>query len=258
MADGEKMALVVAHPGHELVVHRWMELHRPLYFCLTEGSGGAGSARIESTDRLLQRVGAAPGRIHGRFSDKEAYRLLLDGRADVFLALLHELAEHLAGADVTCVAGDAMEGFNPVHDVCRALIDAAVGLIATRRGRVLRNYEFSLHDGVTGEDSGDGALVVDLDPPALERKIAAAREYPEMRDEVEAALARAGAAAFASEHLRPSSLQKKMSEFAVTPPRYEEYGEMRVGEGRYREVIRYRQHVLPVLSALEAVARPGQ
>ena len=258
MTDREKVAVVVAHPGHELMVHRWMELHRPLYFCLTEGSGGAGSARIESTDRLLQRIGAAPGRIHGRFSDKEAYQLFLDGRADVFLALLDELAENLAGADVTCVAGDAMEGFNPVHDVCRALIDAAVALIETRRGRVLRNYEFLLHDGVNAQDSGAGALVVDLDPQALDRKVAAARQYPEMRDEVEAALTRFGVAAFASERLCPSSLRVKMSEFAVTPPLYEEYGQRRVGEGRYSEVIRYRQHVLPVLSALQAAARPGQ
>jgi hypothetical protein len=253
MADGEKMAVVVAHPGHELVVHRWMEIHRPLYFCLTEGSGGAGSARIQSTDRLLQRIGAAPGGIHGRFSDKEAYRLLLDGRAEVFVALAHELAEELDGAGVTCVAGDAMEGFNPVHDVCRALIDASVALIAARRGRVVRNYEFSLHDG-----AGTDAVVIELDAEAFDRKIAAAREYPEMRDEVEAALARGGAAAYATERLGPSSRRAKMSEFAVTPPPYEAYGEMRVGEGRYREVIRYRQHVLPVLSAIEAVAPPGQ
>jgi hypothetical protein len=255
MADREKAAVVVAHPGHELVVHRWMELHRPLYFCLTEGSGGAGSARIGSTDRLLQRIGATRGPIHGRFSDKEAYRLLLDGRADVFVALVHELAESLEGADVTCVAGDAMEGFNPVHDVCRALIDAAVALIATRRGRVLRNYEFSLHEGFTAKVSDAGALMIDLDPQALDRKVAAAREYPEMRGEVEAALARVGFSAFASECLRPSSRHLKMAEFAVTAPWYEEYGERRVAEGRYGEVIRYRQHVLPVLSALETAAR---
>ena len=252
MADCEKAAVVVAHPGHELVVHRWMELHRPLYFCLTEGSGGAGSARIGSTDTLLQRIGATPGPIYGRFSDKEAYRLLLDGRVDVFVGLVDELAESLDGADVTCVAGDAMEGFNPVHDVCRALIDAAVALIATRSGRVLRNYEFSLHDG-----AGTDGLVLDLDPQALDRKIAAARQYPEMRDEVDAALARGGVAAYSSERLSPSSRRAKMSEFAVTPPPYEGYGEMRVGEGRYSVVIRYLQHVLPVLSALEAVAPPG-
>ncbi|HEV7765342.1 MAG TPA: hypothetical protein VGQ76_10095 [Thermoanaerobaculia bacterium] len=256
MEDRERVAVIVAHPGHELVVYRWMELHRPLYFCLTEGSGGAGSSRIESTDRLLRQIGAVPGPIHGRFSDKEMYRLLLDKRVDVFLALLEELTESLAAADVTCVAGDAMEGFNPVHDVCRALIDAAVARIATRRGRVVRNYEFPLHDGLRAEDADAGALVIDLDPEALDRKLAAAREYPEMRDEVEAALARFGVSVFSSERLSPSSLRVRMNEFTVTRPHYEEFGEKRVGEGRYHEVIRYHEHVLPVLSALQDAALP--
>lgn len=242
MADGDKVAVVVAHPGHELVVHRWMELHRPIYFCLTEGSGGAGSPRIESTDRLLKRVGAVHGSIYGRFSDKETYQLLLDGRVDVFVALANELAEELAGAGVTCVAGDAMEGFNPVHDICRGLIDAVA-----RRAGIERNFEFSLH-----APAGSDGMVIELDPDALDRKIAAAREYRGLRDEVEAALAREGVAAYATERLCPSTRRKKMSEFAVTPPSFEAFGEQRVGEGRYREVIRYRRHVLPVLSALEA------
>jgi len=77
-----------------------------------------------------------------------------------------------------------------------------------------------------------------------------------MRDEVDAALARGGVAPFSSERLRLSSRRAKMKEFAVTPPPYEGYGEQRVGEGRYREVIRYRQHVLPVLSALAGDERP--
>ena len=35
-------------------------------------------------------------------------------------------------------------------------------------------------------------------------------------------------------------------------PAYERYGEQRVREGRYAEIIRYRQHVLPVRAAIEA------
>jgi hypothetical protein len=34
-----KTAVIVAHPGHEMVVYHWMERHRPLYFCLTNGAG---------------------------------------------------------------------------------------------------------------------------------------------------------------------------------------------------------------------------
>jgi hypothetical protein len=38
-------------------------------------------------------------------------------------------------------------------------------------------------------------------------------------------------------------------------PAYERFGEIRVGQGRYNEVIRYRQHVLPVRAAIEAANR---
>ena len=40
--------------------------------------------------------------------------------------------------------------------------------------------------------------------------------------------------------------------FDETLPAYERYGEQRVREGRYSEIIRYRQHVLPVRAAIEA------
>ena len=116
------VAIIVAHPGHELVVHHYMEVHRPLYFCLTDGSGGNAQSRLASTDRLIDQVGARRGAIYGRFSDKEVYRLLLEGHANVFVDLRNELADSLIDADIQCVAGDAMEGFNPGHDVCRALI----------------------------------------------------------------------------------------------------------------------------------------
>jgi len=251
MKDRENAAVIVAHPGHELMVHHWMERHRPIYFCLTEGSGGSAGPRMESTSRLLQGVGATPGPIYGRYSDKEIYQLLLDGRVDAFVSLLNELADSLIASDVTCVAGDAIEGFNPVHDLCRALIDGAVGLIEIRTGRVLRNYEFALdHRPDAAPEALRTTVSIALDAAALERKLAAAMSYPEMQREVEWALKRFGAEAFATEYLRPSSLPTMVDEFANTRPRFETYGRLRVSEGRYREVIRYREHVLPVFAAV--------
>ena len=35
-------------------------------------------------------------------------------------------------------------------------------------------------------------------------------------------------------------------------PAYERFGEQRVREGRYDQIIRYRQHVAPVRQAIEA------
>src|SRR5262245_62950864 len=83
-----RSALVIAHPGHELRVHGWLEQTRPLVFVLTDGSGGAGRPRIDSTARVLERVGAKPGAIFGRFADRELYAAILAGDHDVFTALV--------------------------------------------------------------------------------------------------------------------------------------------------------------------------
>ena len=64
-------ALVVAHPGHELRVFHWMERTRPLYCCLTEGSGGAASSRMRSTDIVLERVGSP--------AELAEYRAIMEG-----------------------------------------------------------------------------------------------------------------------------------------------------------------------------------
>src|SRR5205809_6166035 len=70
--------LFVAHPGHELSVHGWLERARPEVFVLTDGSGGEGSARSASTARVLAACGASAGSIFGRFRDTDLYRALLE------------------------------------------------------------------------------------------------------------------------------------------------------------------------------------
>lgn len=243
-------ALVVAHPGHELRVYHWIEKHHPLYCCLTDGSGGGATSRLSSTTRLLHTVGASVGPIYGRYPDTLVYRLLLEGRVDVFVTLAEELAAALATANVDCVAGDAVEGFNPAHDVCRLMVDGAVELLRRRTGRAVHNYEFLL-DGPP-DVHYPGSVVVRLDEAALQRKLAAARDYTEMREEVEAALGRYGRQAFAMECLRPAATTSPTFRFEQEPADYERYGEQRVKEGRYSEIIRYRDHVRPVAMAIAA------
>jgi len=54
------VALIIAHPGHELRVHHWLEKTRPLVFVLTDGSGRTAQSRLHSTTRILERAGATP------------------------------------------------------------------------------------------------------------------------------------------------------------------------------------------------------
>ena len=230
-----------------------MERAQPLCCCLTEGSGGAASSRMPSTDEVLARVGSRPGPIYGRYSDKEIYRFLLDGRTDVFVALAEELAGIFVSSGIDAVAGDAIEGFNPSHDVCRFVIDGAVTLAARQTGRAIDSSDFVLEGrpDACPETSRDAATWLRLDDAALDRKIDAALQYPELRDEVHAALQRFGRGAFAVECLRPVTTALMLDTFDRELPAYERYGEQRVREGRYTEIIRYRQHVLPVRAAIE-------
>ena len=136
-------ALVIAHPGHELRVHGWMARTRPVVFVLTDGSGRTGRSRIESTTRVLAALGAARGAVYGRFSDREIYRALMERETARFVALASEIAAAFATLATAEVAGDALEGYNPTHDLCRHLIDAAVGM-SRASGREITNYDFPL------------------------------------------------------------------------------------------------------------------
>jgi hypothetical protein len=246
-------ALVVAHPGHELRLHGWLERTRPTVFVLTDGSGHGRASRLASTRRLLAAAGAIPGTIFGRFADREIYRLLLDGETGVLLDLARELAAALVATEAEVVAADALEGYNPGHDLCRVLTDAAVALARRQSGRPIASYEFPL-SGPSGNGAPDpGALDLTLDDSALARKLAAAQAYPEMAEEVERALAGHGAEGFRGECLRPTDPAATLAALearAGSPPFYETYGERQVAAGHYTRVLRLEEHFLPVARAL--------
>jgi hypothetical protein len=244
--------LVVAHPGHELRVHAWMEMSRPIVCVLTDGSGSTGEGRLESTSRVLERTGARSGSVYGRMSDGEVYAAIMDHDLDLFRRLADELSGALVAHGADCVVGDAVEGYNPSHDVCRLVINAAVRMAGRARGAPIPNYDFLLMGAPDEcpEALRDAAFQLSLDDGALARKLESANGYPEMAGEVEAAIARFGVAPFRRECLRPVDLADRLGWTADEPPFYERHGEKRVAEGVYDRVLRFREHVLPVAEAL--------
>jgi hypothetical protein len=258
-----RAALVIAHPGHELRLHHWLEVARPVVFVLTDGSGHQDRSRLASTTAILERAGATPGSIYGRLSDRELYRAILAGDVELFASLAEELAEALALSQVDSVAGDAVEGFNPGHDVCRLLLNAALlRLAATGDGEPFRlpaNFDFPL-EGPPGDcpsQERSQAILLELDADALERKLAAAWAYPEVAGEVQAALAAHGREPFRVECLRPVRYGLEIGHLFAHPPYYERYGEKQVAAGIYREVIRFDRHLAPLAEALGSHAARG-
>ncbi|HVT59450.1 MAG TPA: hypothetical protein VHR45_13745 [Thermoanaerobaculia bacterium] len=245
-----RAALVIGHPGHELRVHGWLELAKPLVLVLTDGSGSGRESRLASTRDLLARAGARPGPIFGALTDRHLYEALLARRFDVFSDLADQLAEVLRREQVEVVAGDAIEGYNPGHDVCRLVVNAALERLAAAQGHAPRSLDFLLAGppGAGAAEAGRGGIILELDEAALARKLAAARGYPGLAEEVQQIEARFGAQSFRLECLRPADRRLDVAAL-FSAPFYERHGEKQVAAGIYREVVRLRRHVLPLALA---------
>ena len=246
-----RAALVVAHPGHELRVHGWLEKARPMVFVLTDGSGRTHRSRLDSTTSVLRAANCDRGSIYGRWTDRSVYEALQHGNARPFVDVARELAAALVTANIKYVVADAAEGYNPTHDICRCVVDAAVQFARQRIGPI-ETYEFLLvgRPDYCPEPARDGAIRIALDSPALDRKTAAADNYAELRAEVDAALQQFGKAVFATEYLIPVTPAAGLAKFRNSTPYYERYGEQQVAAGHYRDVIRYSQHVEPIVDAI--------
>ena len=250
-----RTALVIGPPGHELLVHSWLEVTQPLVLVFTDGSGRSNESRLASTTKILSRAGAKCGGIYGRFTDATAYSAILNHEFDLFVGLARELCEAFAAERIDYVAGDALEGYNPVHDVCRLVINAAVTLAGRLREHRVGNLEFSLislPSACREAPHADGICRL-LDDAAFARKMAAARGYAELAGEVDATLERESIDAHRVECLRP--VEPVPDEYHCDqPPFYESYGEKQVAAGHYPRVLRYAEHMAPLAEALRRYA----
>jgi hypothetical protein len=247
-----RTALVIGHPGHELLVHGWLEATRPIVFVITDGSGRSNQSRLDSTTRILKQTGAKPGSIYGRLTDATAYAGILNRDFDLFVGLANELCEAFMVQDIDFVAGDALEGYNPMHDVCRLVVNAAATVAGRVRGRRVANFKFSLigEPGAFHASSPADEICRRLDDDAFARKMAAAKGYAELAGEVHATLERTSTDALRVECLHP--VDHGPSDYNCDqPPFYELYGEQQVAAGYYHQVLRYSEHILPLAEALE-------
>lgn len=269
--------LFIAHPGHELRVHGWLETTAPMVWILTDGSGHTGRSRIDSTTRVLESTGAVPGPVYGYMSDVDLYNTVIGFNHRPFIDLVDTLAASIIDEQVDCIVGDAEEGYNPGHDLCRLIINAAVKLVKRKSSKPVRSYDFTLigPPDQCPEDLRDRSLRLTLDDAAFTRKLSAARNYPELQAEVETALNGTGnqtltghsklaerlstisgvtdASHFRVECLRPvNSHALTFTPLQGDPPFYEHYGEKQVKSGYYKHVLRYSEHMLPLARALDS------
>jgi hypothetical protein len=127
---------------------------------------------------------------------------------------------------------------------------------AFRAGLPVESLAFPL-EAAPDEGAGEVAVRLVLDDASFTRKLAAARTYVAMRDEVARAITGHGSEAFRVETLRRPDPGFDLEAVHGPTPSYELFGERRVADGVYPEVVRFRAHLQPLAARLEALAARG-
>ena len=251
----KKAALFVAHPGHILRVYRWIEIAKPLVFVITDGSVPGATSRLPATTALLEKTGARPASsLYGQWTDMQVYDAILNGDAAPFAEATRRMADELVAEGIEYIAGDASEGHQCTHEMCRFMLNTALVLSAKNTGRAILNYEFLLFGppNICPAEVRDRSIRIDLDEPALERKLAAAYSYnPDFMHEVEKQIAQFGREPFMVEYLLPAGADSEWHA-GRGKPRYETNGEELVLSGKYQHVIRHSEHFEPLVARMRS------
>lgn len=233
--------MILAHPGHELRVYHWLERAKPRVYLLTDGSGGSQTSRTRFSRDLVEAVGATPGAVFGEIPDTVWYDALLARNSDFFIDVLTKLAMDLAGLRNLQIVSDAIDGYNPMHDLAFAYGQALTALLK-KTAKVSRQLCSAAVPGVAGTSE----LVIQLDREARARKAAAVESYRPLAREARQILER-------DPHCfdRETLISQDFDWNGSWSPDWELIGRQRVASGLYRKCIIYKDNVQPIAQRLQ-------
>jgi len=250
--ENRKTALFMAHPGHELRIYHWLEKEKPITSIFTDGSGSVNESRLHYSESILDDLGIAKGPVFGRWTDRSIYTFMLEQNITPLVEACREIAEFLLNSDINLVVGDAVEGYNTTHDLCRYVLNAAVKLAELESKKEIKNYDFLLagHPNLTGKSEAVENIIIKLDEAAFERKIAATKSYLPLAAEVEQAVKAFGEKAFSCECLRVVQEDRASDESSKNKPYYEIYCAQQVAAKKDSTIISFEKHLKPLVKAL--------
>lgn len=258
------VAMVFAHPAHEILVAGLMQRHRPQLLFLTRSDSGGERDREALARAGLERLGLTDQATFLGLSEVESYGRALEGDTAFYLRLRDGILGWLREVRPAAVFGDAFELSNFHHDLTRALLDAALRayrssdmspanhecpLVCRTEPELwkLRLQEFPAGDGTVfeltedelkkkqelihwvGLQRVDAAMAVSRFPP-LHREVY--RSVPWDRDYGRP----------------PAGLQRH----------YDDWGRMQVQLGKHRRPVLFEEHFVPIARALGLTAGPRQ
>jgi hypothetical protein len=119
-----KTMAVFSHPNHELSVLMTLARLEPLIVFLTDGGS---EQRMDESKAALSRVGLYPKARFLKHTEASFYQAILRKDARFFVAIANHLRDYIALHKPVQILTDAVEFYNPVHDIAFPIVQKAVG-----------------------------------------------------------------------------------------------------------------------------------
>jgi hypothetical protein len=253
--------VVFSHPNHELAVYGLVSRLRPHMLFLTDGGG---ESRVEATRAGLQALGLLGRASFLGHPEGELYRALLEQDFDFLERLVTAIREQVRATSASEVFCDAVEFYNPVHDLTLPLVRAALG-----RTSNTAVYEIALiHQRLAptesyrvqrfAPDAGPEPQRLRLTQSEIEAKARAREEiYTDLKEQLGPVITDLPAEHLAVEEWREAASPMREPE-GEEVLRYEWRGELLRDQGEVEGVIYRREHYLPMVEwAMGSTASRG-
>jgi hypothetical protein len=253
--------VVFSHPNHELAIFGLLQRWRPALLYLTDGGG---ADRVAQTQEGLRSIGLLERATFLDHAEASFYEALLERDEAFFRSVAEEIATAVDRWRPERVLCDAVEYYNPVHDLSLPLVLCGLAARAAPERPRVAVLEIPLIRQVAASGreeyavqrpmaSGEPPLVFELSEEEVAAKVVA-------RDEVYTLLAAQLGPVILdlpTDHLATEALfpaREPTSRAADGILRYERRAELLLRQGAIERPITYAEHFLPIALALAGPA----
>lgn len=181
-------ALSIAHPGHELRLHGFLEQAKPFIFVLTDGGDPkkinsmnnylgyiyrhthviGNTEKARDVLYIMEYTKDEKGKKY--LTDEEINIEIQNGSVDFFELYIKKMANLFIFNKVDHVVMDAAEGFFAVHDICHIMTKLAVQLVEKITGKKITMFEFNTYARVE-QGMNEDCTLIELGVEAQDEKM---------------------------------------------------------------------------------------
>jgi hypothetical protein len=254
LAKDARRVVVLGHPGHELALFGILQHYPPAAVIVI--SDGGSPRRVAESRRGFDSINLLGQIRYLDYPEQAFYDALLDHDVDFLQDVVRALRAALFGSQPTQVFCDAVEYYNPLHDLTLPLVRAAL------MGSTTAVFEVPLAYEVVGDEEryrvqrvpeslAHQRFVFELTPTELIAKIHARDElYCSLHDQAGPDLLGVSPADMAREEIAMAAARVAAPGAHGRALRYERRARLLHAEGRIARMITYEGNVAPMLDAL--------